>query len=335
MSNPSSTPYNTRSTGQSSTNPIPVPDPTVQEPLASPNSSDHSTPAISSDVLHYRMLELLERLSANSASPHPPAFRVSETKHLAKEPDSFNGDKNELENFITSCVLYMDCFPGTFSTDKTKINFIISHCRQKVLKSLRPLLNQAEQPELLQRYDKFLEYLRRHWGDPDEKGNAKREMRKLRQQGSASDFFLKFNQLVAILGWSPESEILVENAIDKLDEGLKDEIVRKGGLEVSSIDDLMDFVIPLDNRIREREKEKREARPSYQRSSFRTPIVQTTPIAPQALQTTASTQHFRPGPLPNEEKDRRRSNNLCMYCGNPDHITDACPKKGKAPARKV
>ena len=170
--------------------------------------------------------------------------------------DSFSGNPTELENFLTSCVLYMDCYPGTFNCDKPRINFIISHCRHKVMKSLHPLMNRAQQLELLQNSEEFLKYLRRHWGDPDEKGNAKREMRKLRQQGSASEFFLKFNQLVAILGWSPDSEILVENAIDKLAGELKDEIVRQGELEVSSIDQLMDFVVPLD--LRERKKEKCE-----------------------------------------------------------------------------
>lgn len=53
-------------------------------------------------------------------------------------------------------------------------------------------------------------------------------MRKLRQTGSASEFSLRFNQLLVILGWSPESEILVEKATDKLAGELKDEIVRQG-----------------------------------------------------------------------------------------------------------
>lgn len=41
------------------------------------------------------------------------------------------------------------------------------------MKSLRPLVNRADQPALFQNYQEFLKYLHRHWGDPDEKGNAK------------------------------------------------------------------------------------------------------------------------------------------------------------------
>ena len=32
-------------------------------------------------------------------------------------------------------------------------------------------------------------------------------------------------------------------------------------------------------------------------------------------------------PLTNAEKENRRKNNLCLYCGDSNHILDACPKK--------
>lgn len=330
-------PYNTRSAGQSSNEegPIQSPDSLPTPPNPPVQESATSVPPSTSDLVQLRMLEILERFSTNTTSITTNS-RAPETRHLAKEPDSFSGNPTELENFLTSCVLYMDCYPGTFNSDKGKINFIISHCRHKVMKSLRPLMNRAQQPELLHNYEEFLKYLRRHWGDPDEKGNAKREMRKLRQQGSASEFFLKFNQLVAILGWSPDSEILVENAIDKLAGELKDEIVRQGELEVSSIDQLMDFVVPLDNRLREREKEKRELQASTQKFPRNT-----NPNMPKhspsqnatGIQTNNPPPH-RIGPLSSEEKDRRRANKLCMYCGDAGHPVDTCPKKGKDSARR-
>ncbi len=32
-------------------------------------------------------------------------------------------------------------------------------------------------------------------------------------------------------------------------------------------------------------------------------------------------------PLTKVEKHRRRTNNMCLYCGNPRHITHQCPQK--------
>jgi hypothetical protein len=40
----------------------------------------------------------------------------------------------------------------------------------------------------------------------------------------------------------------------------------------------------------------------------------------------------RRGPLSDEEKQRRRVNRLCLYCGGPGHITINCPHR---PRRQV
>jgi hypothetical protein len=43
------------------------------------------------------------------------------------------------------------------------------------------------------------------------------------------------------------------------------------------------------------------------------------------------------GPLSEAEKERRKSNNLCLYCAAPDHKLADCPvkpaKSGKAKAQ--
>ena len=35
--------------------------------------------------------------------------------------------------------------------------------------------------------------------------------------------------------------------------------------------------------------------------------------------------------LTNQERQRRRANNLCLYCGNPDHIVRTCPVRPAHP----
>lgn len=51
--------------------------------------------------------------------------------------------------------------------------------------------------------------------------------------------------------------------------------------------------------------------------------------------TRTSGRSCRSGHFSNEQKDRSRSNNLCMYCGRACHIINVCPQNGKAPARRV
>lgn len=252
--------YNTRSANQS--NP-PLGDELSGPPQLFPSlqtTHDHATPetspletslpqpsqasVISQELISLRTLEVLERLSVQQSSSDNPSSPTTTTR-IAKAPDAFQGSPKELENFLSSCVLYMDAYPGTFNSDKSRINFVISHCWGSVLQSLRPLINRADQPSLLHDYQEFLIYLRRHWADPDEKGNDNRELRGLRQKGSASDFFLRLNQLLAILDIPNDADLLVENTFYKLNSIFRDEIARNQDFDPKSIDELMDFIIKI------------------------------------------------------------------------------------------
>lgn len=96
----------------------------------------------------FRILEVLERLSVQQSSSDNPSPPIT-TIRIAKAPDAFQLIPTELDIFLSSCVLYMDAYPGTFNSDKSRINFVISHCRGSILQSLRPLINRADQPSLL------------------------------------------------------------------------------------------------------------------------------------------------------------------------------------------
>ena len=43
----------------------------------------------------------------------------------------------------------------------------------------------------------------------------------------------------------------------------------------------------------------------------------------------------RRGPLPEEEKKRRRANRLCLYCGGPGHIVVNCPYRTRRQVNQI
>ncbi|CAG8777446.1 5533_t:CDS:2 [Cetraspora pellucida] len=59
-------------------------------------------------------------------------------------------------------------------------------------------------------------------------------------------------------------------------------------------------------------------------SSFSRPSL---PLEPMQIDST------RTKTLPEEEKQRRRANNLCLYCGEPEHIAKNCPRKANVKYR--
>jgi hypothetical protein len=119
--------------------------------------------------------------------------------------------------------------------------------------------------------------------------------------------------------------------------------------------DLMRFIIPLDNRLYERDMEKKKDNkaPTFeQKEMIRTERRQQTSGSGNSMTTSAKTEttYSRPtsgaittrsapstssypsanrnqvrGPLSDEEKNRRRSLGLCLFCGEPGHIVMECP----------
>lgn len=227
---------------------------------------------------------------------------------------------------------------------------MISLLRDTPLLAIRPIMSALPRAEMLDDHKKLIEYLRINYGDPDEKGTARRKLKGVRQNGSASAYFAELQQYIAILGWK-EQEQIVDRAIDGLKPHLKDEIARSGLLP-QTLAELIDFVIPLDNRLYERDIERKHEGREQAKTTTRvlssttvtTPISTSRPFASYRDQTTKDTTGLgkttenvvhtsrltapatypRPAILSDAERQRRRDNRLCYRCGAPDHISAEC-----------
>ena len=288
-------------------------------------------------------MNLLTQSVANqnrqSASPAPS--KVQEPK--VKDPETFHGQRDSLNAFITECELVFELQPSRFGDDRTRVSYMISLLRGTPLLAVRPLLSFNPRPYFLDNHRLFVEYLQTNYGDPDERGTARRKLKNLRQSTSASAYFAEFQQYIAILGWSDQDPI-IDKAIDVLKSYLKDEVARSGH-RPNTLSELIAFIIPLDNRLYEREQEKRyetrnatprttnNARPTQPTSNVTSVTSATfTPRSTNFADTKPTTANYtRPtgntprGPLSDAEKQRRRDNNLCLYCAEQGHSAADCP----------
>jgi hypothetical protein len=112
--------------------------------------------------------------------------------------------------------------------------------------------------------ENFIEYLRVNYGNPDKRGAACRALKSLRQTGPASAYFAEFQQYIAILGWVYQDPI-VDKAISGLKSNLKDELARNGA-RPETLAELIQYVIPLDNRLYKREMERKNEERANDRS---------------------------------------------------------------------
>ena len=132
---------------------------------------------------------------------------------------------------------------------------MISFLRDSPLLAIRPHLGQTEKPDFLVEYPKFINYLKTNFRDPDEKSSARQGLCALRQTASASPYFAEFNQYIAILGWK-DQEPIVDKAVEGLSSSIKDELAR-ARRNFDNLSELINFVIPLDNRLYEKELERK------------------------------------------------------------------------------
>ena len=197
-------------------------------------------------------------------------------------------------------------------------------------------------PDFLSDFSTFVAYLRTNYGDPDELGTARRKLKALRQVSSASAYFAEFQQYLAVLGWKDQDPI-VDRAIEGLKSHLKDEVARKGD-RPTSLAELIAFVVPLDNRLHEREQERRrETKDPVKEPETRRPVSSVNGTMSRVTEVSATPAHiirrtttsaYTPpprGPLSEQERKRRYDLRLCLYCGEPGHTANACPVRRTTP----
>ena len=286
-----------------------------------------------------RMRRLLEE------RPRSQSPQVNSKEPKVASPESFHGKiKAKLEHYLLGINLVINTQRSRFPDDITKINYAISYLRDDAMAWVQPFASKPfdQQPAFLKNFNLFVQELKNIFGDPDEVATAERNIRKLRQRGSASSYFAEFRRISAVLNWNDSA--LASQAYTGLRENVKDELARVG--RPNSLEDLILIATRIDNRLHERAIERNTystdtARPSTfepSRPQTTTTTTTTSPstrtIATIKKEHVTTTDASRPpprGPLTQAEKDHRRQHDLCLYCGSPDHKLADCPK---APAPK-
>jgi hypothetical protein len=164
--------------------------------------------------------------------------------------------------------------------------------------------------------------------DRNLKHQARDKLFALRQTKSASAYAVDFQQIIVPLKLNDEAKCLL--FYNGLKSTIKDALALIG--EEEKFKELVDQVIDIDQRQFHRlQEEKKVSAPT--RVPSRTPEPpskpsgQKRPSTPGPSSGPPTKKHisFQRGPLSEDEKQRRRDNNLCMYCADPLHNVVDCP----------
>jgi hypothetical protein len=260
----------------------------------------------------------------------PPVVNIPKEVRV-KKPDPFSGKKGrEAENFIIRMeVFFNDYEPGTFS-DNRKITTALTNMgpgeganwSDPILRSVSSQSAHAYTTD----WNTFKEAFLMNFADPIKKEKAIRDLGKLTQTKSAQSYASQFRVLSQEVSWDQAA------MIDKFKEGLKPDVQMEMmkmtmlmpavALQALTLENWIELAIRTDDVIFSSRSFNPKANiPSTSSHRPNVPTSTSKPFAPRAPQGKGKTQNVK---VPDEEKQRRRKESLCIKCGKPGHNMNEC-----------
>ena len=185
--------------------------------------------------------------------------------------------------------------------------------------------------------DVFWTYMSKNFGVLNSHVVAEISLRNLKQKGSALDYTNKFATLAADVKWNNSEEAMISAYRLGLKESVLETIAREE--EPTTFAEFSQLAIDIDTRQYSYSLTRPAARTSTSSTSSTSsgrpavsfPAHRTT--APAAtVESTPSPMDLSQAqhrPIDAAEKQRRKDNDLCGYCGADDHWVRDCPNKSK------
>ena len=225
--------------------------------------------------------------------------------------DGFAGDRRYLKGFLAKMDLIFLINHDRFDSDELKVAFVISRLFGEAMNWAATLIE--NQDPCLYHYENFVYKLKSSFGCIDYAYIANQKLRTVRQRtlGGINGYILEFNKYADESTWNEEAKM------DAFVAGLQDQVATRI-LELfpgpETLSELQTIASRIDSRIACNRK-LFSKNPNKSTKSTRN-------------QNTHTTFH---GPLSKEEKERRRRENLCAYCGDANHKLNDCPKRRRNP----
>ena len=193
--------------------------------------------------------------AASSASDFPAAAFVSSPcqprEPFIPTPVRYAGELGRCRQFLHQCSLVFEQQPLTYASDRTKTALIMSLLSDQAADWA--VANSMSRPTLTLSYPDFVCEMQRVFDHPVRGKEASSRLLSLRQgSDSVAQFALNFRILAAESGW--DETALQSVFVRGLTDRIRDKLAVRD--ETSSLDELITLATRLDNRLRERLKER-------------------------------------------------------------------------------
>nr|XP_055049687.1 uncharacterized protein LOC129435395 isoform X2 [Misgurnus anguillicaudatus] len=260
-----------------------------------------------------------------TAPPTPPAPSSPPGGSFCPEPrlpipEKYSGEPNYCRTFLSHCSLHFAQQPRSFFLEETKVAFTLSLLTGKA--AVWGTAVWENKDICCSSFSLLSEEMKRVFDRSVVGKEAARLLTELRQgERSVSDYAIEFRTLAAECRWNEEAQW------DHFLHGLADRIQREiiTAELPTSLNGLVDLVIRVDARLSMAARRKSSTTSQQRTELFNLPSEVSTGV----LSDLEPMQVGR-ARLSREERNWRRSQGLCMYCGEPGHQCQRCPVKDQA-----
>ena len=271
--------------------------------------------------------------------------QASTSQSLLKEPKislptKFDGTRSQFRGFLNQVRLIIHMHPNRYPTDTTRVGLVGTLLTGTALAWFAPLLEKKS--PILENFDTFINEFQASFGDTDSVRTAINKIRRLRQgDRPASAYAADFRLLACDIPW--DEAALMDLFRHGLRNDVKDLLLTFHD-EPKSLTEAISRAVRCDNRLFERRSERQQMSTRLRSEQTYASALASPPLAPMQVSNPNSFNGPTPmeidaarrrGPLSEAEKQRRRANRLCLYCGGPGHIAIHCPHRPKRQLNQV
>ena len=308
---------------------------------------------------------LQERLSLvenqrEDASPAPasaPEAARPQVVYQAKLPkmpeiEPFEGDSTDLPRFLADLKSRFVTHGALYPTDRAKCFCLLALMKTGTIAKdwATPILEDPQERQLTRPWPEFLELFKKRFHNPNLQDQLWREARELRQTTSVSTYIAKFELLHGYGRLATLEAQMGRMFYDGLLPQIKNLLMSVLRLDKSDYTQLKDYALEADERwtgfkadrtfnqayTGTKDANKKPTSPPTAQITTTTTTTQSKG-APQTKATTDASSQQRIHTIPKkgekisqEEKDRRRREGLCLYCGKTGHLAQTCLEKSNA-----
>uniref|UniRef100_A0A8K9XXP6 Gypsy retrotransposon integrase-like protein 1 n=1 Tax=Oncorhynchus mykiss TaxID=8022 RepID=A0A8K9XXP6_ONCMY len=270
------------------------------------------------ETLATQVSNLTEQVHHLRLDPPATSRAFESPEPRINNPPCYSGEPTECRSFLTQCDIVFSLQPNTYSRSTARVAYVISLLIGRA-REWGTAIWEAR-AECTNQYQDFKEEMIRVFDRSVFGEEASRALSSLCQGNrSITDYSIEFRTLAVSSGWNEPA--LLARLLEGFRAEVKDEILSR---EVpSSVDSLIELAIRIERRVDLRHRARgKELALSVASLSASLPS--------SSAGSGAEPMQLGGIRISTEERERRITNRLCLYCGSAGHFVTSCPVKGQS-----